>query len=192
MNKRFFQSYITPSSSSSSSLRFIRRLLLRSSDSNLRHVNDEFNSRFFFSGYLSGEIDRIQTLDSFSWVRFSCESVLSSSSFFISQDKPIPEEVVDEPVGLSMSEIEIGDNKRCTFCEAKGALLCATCSGTGLYVDSIMESQGIIVKVRCLGNPLIYGRHSIWMISNEMFQGLAVSGSSDWMVTWLARRMNED
>lgn len=66
-------------------------------------------------------------------------------------DKPIPEEIIEEPVGLSMSEREIGDNQRCTCCEAKGALLCATCSGSGLYVDSIMESQGIIVKVRCLG-----------------------------------------
>ena len=69
-------------------------------------------------------------------------------------DKPIPEEIIDEPVGLSISEKEIGGNKRCTCCEAKGALLCATCSGTGLYVDSIMESQGIIVKVRCLGKAL--------------------------------------
>ncbi|CAN8255972.1 unnamed protein product [Cochlearia groenlandica] len=76
----------------------------------------------------------------------------SSLESMFCYDKPIPEEVIDEPVGLSsMSEIEIGDNKRCTCCEAKGALLCATCSGTGLYVDSIMESQGIIVKVRCLG-----------------------------------------
>lgn len=66
-------------------------------------------------------------------------------------DKPIPEEIIEEPVGLSISEKEIGDNRRCTCCEAKGALLCATCTGTGLYVDSIMESQGIIVKVRCLG-----------------------------------------
>jgi len=70
-------------------------------------------------------------------------------------DKPIPEEIIEEPVGLSMSEREIGDNQRCTCCEAKGALLCSTCSGTGLYVDSIMESQGIIVKVRCLGKPLL-------------------------------------
>ena len=69
-------------------------------------------------------------------------------------DKSIPEEIIDEPVGLSISEKEIGGNKRCTCCEAKGALLCATCSGTGLYVDSIMESQGIIVKVRCLGKAL--------------------------------------
>ncbi|XP_013619544.1 PREDICTED: uncharacterized protein LOC106326049 [Brassica oleracea var. oleracea] len=76
-------------------------------------------------------------------------SSLESSMFCY--DKPIPEEIIDEPVGLSISEKEIGGNKRCTCCEAKGALLCATCSGTGLYVDSIMESQGIIVKVRCLG-----------------------------------------
>ncbi|CAN6848276.1 unnamed protein product [Brassica oleracea] len=76
-------------------------------------------------------------------------SSLESSVFCY--DKPIPEEIINKPVGLSISEKEIGDNKRCTCCEAKGALLCATCSGTGLYVDSIMESQGIIVKVRCLG-----------------------------------------
>ncbi|KAG2333739.1 hypothetical protein Bca52824_004919 [Brassica carinata] len=76
---------------------------------------------------------------------------LSSLESMFCYDKPIPEEIIDEPVGLSISEREIGDNRRCTCCEAKGALLCATCSGTGLYVDSIMESQGIIVKVRCLG-----------------------------------------
>ncbi|KAG7555637.1 Heat shock protein DnaJ cysteine-rich domain superfamily [Arabidopsis suecica] len=75
----------------------------------------------------------------------------SSLESMFCYDKPIPEEIIEEPVGLSMSEREIGDNQRCTCCEAKGALLCATCSGTGLYVDSIMESQGIIVKVRCLG-----------------------------------------
>lgn len=39
---------------------------------------------------------------------------------------------------------------------AKGAVLCSTCSGSGLYVDAIMESQGIIVKVRCLGKVLSY------------------------------------
>ncbi|KAL1195513.1 hypothetical protein V5N11_030780 [Cardamine amara subsp. amara] len=75
----------------------------------------------------------------------------SSLESMFCYDKPIPEEIIEEPVGLSMSEREIGDNQRCTCCEAKGALLCATCSGSGLYVDSIMESQGIIVKVRCLG-----------------------------------------
>ncbi|KAF5725751.1 hypothetical protein HS088_TW23G00479 [Tripterygium wilfordii] len=66
-------------------------------------------------------------------------------------DKPIPEERIEKPVGVSIAEKVIGDNFRCTDCQAKGAVLCATCSGSGLYVDSIMESQGIIVKVRCLG-----------------------------------------
>ncbi|XP_010549710.1 PREDICTED: uncharacterized protein LOC104820795 [Tarenaya hassleriana] len=75
----------------------------------------------------------------------------SSLESMFCYDKPIPEERIEEPVGLSLSEKEIGDNQRCSCCEAKGAVLCATCSGTGLYVDSIMESQGIIVKVRCLG-----------------------------------------
>lgn len=66
-------------------------------------------------------------------------------------DKPIPEEIIEKPVGLSLEERNIGDNPRCIDCQAKGAVLCTTCSGSGLYVDSILESQGIIVKVRCLG-----------------------------------------
>lgn len=66
-------------------------------------------------------------------------------------DKAIPEEIIEKPVGLSLEEKAIGNNSRCTDCQAKGAVLCATCAGSGLYVDSIMESQGIIVKVRCLG-----------------------------------------
>ncbi|KAK8296312.1 hypothetical protein V6Z12_D05G116300 [Gossypium hirsutum] len=44
-----------------------------------------------------------------------------------------------------------GDNPQCSACQAKGVVLCTTCAGSGLYVDSILESQGIIVKVRCLG-----------------------------------------
>ncbi|KAK7336309.1 hypothetical protein VNO77_16845 [Canavalia gladiata] len=66
-------------------------------------------------------------------------------------DKAIPEERIEKPVGLSLAEKAIGNNPRCTDCQAKGAVLCATCAGSGLYVDSILESQGIIVKVRCLG-----------------------------------------
>ncbi|KAG8367742.1 hypothetical protein BUALT_Bualt16G0104500 [Buddleja alternifolia] len=66
-------------------------------------------------------------------------------------DKPIPEEIIEKPIGISLSEKNVGNNPRCTSCQAKGAILCATCSGSGLYVDSILESQGIIVKVRCLG-----------------------------------------
>ncbi|CAN6439867.1 unnamed protein product [Victoria cruziana] len=66
-------------------------------------------------------------------------------------DKPIPEEVIGEPVGITLAEKEIGNYPRCFTCEAKGVVLCRTCSGSGLYIDSILESQGILVKVRCLG-----------------------------------------
>ncbi|XP_043697619.1 uncharacterized protein LOC122648476 [Telopea speciosissima] len=66
-------------------------------------------------------------------------------------DKPIPEEIIEKPIGLSLAEKSIGDNPRCLDCQAIGAILCSTCSGSGLYIDSILESQGIIVKVRCLG-----------------------------------------
>ncbi|KAL8260617.1 hypothetical protein R6Q59_028570 [Mikania micrantha] len=76
---------------------------------------------------------------------------LSSLESLFCYDKAVPEEIIEKPVGLSLSEKNIGNKARCTGCEAKGAILCATCSGSGLYVDSILESQGIIVKVRCLG-----------------------------------------
>lgn len=76
----------------------------------------------------------------------------SSLESLFCYDKPIPEERIEKPVGLSLSEKVIGNNLCCTDCQAKGAVLCTTCSGSGLYVDSILESQGIIVKVRCLGN----------------------------------------
>ncbi|XP_002525680.3 uncharacterized protein LOC8286488 [Ricinus communis] len=75
----------------------------------------------------------------------------SSLESLFCYDKPIPEEIIEKPVGISLAEKVIGDNPRCGDCQAKGAVLCTTCSGSGLYVDSIMESQGIIVKVRCLG-----------------------------------------
>nr|KJB81842.1 hypothetical protein B456_013G196100 [Gossypium raimondii] len=75
----------------------------------------------------------------------------SSLESLFCYDKPIPEERIEEPVGVSLAEKLVGDNPRCADCQAKGAVLCTTCSGSGLYVDSILESQGIIVKVRCLG-----------------------------------------
>ncbi|XP_022746276.1 uncharacterized protein LOC111296299 [Durio zibethinus] len=75
----------------------------------------------------------------------------SSLESLFCYDKPIPEERIEEPVGVSLAEKIVGDNPHCTDCRAKGAVLCITCSGSGLYVDPIMESQGIIVKVRCLG-----------------------------------------
>lgn len=87
----------------------------------------------------------------------SCNAVedahrrVSSLESLFCYDKAIPEEKIEMPVGLALSEKVIGDNPSCPDCQAKGAVLCRTCSGSGLYVDSILESQGIIVKVRCLG-----------------------------------------
>ncbi|XP_051115504.1 uncharacterized protein LOC127240726 [Andrographis paniculata] len=75
----------------------------------------------------------------------------SSLESLFCYDKPIPEQIIEKPIGICLSEKNVGDNPRCPSCEAKGAVLCPTCSGSGLYVDSILESQGIIVKVRCLG-----------------------------------------
>ncbi|KAL3623905.1 hypothetical protein CASFOL_032721 [Castilleja foliolosa] len=74
----------------------------------------------------------------------------SSLESLFCYDKPIPEEIIEKPIGISLSAKDIGDNPKCPSCEAKGAILCTTCSGSGLYVESILESQGIIVKVRCL------------------------------------------
>lgn len=76
---------------------------------------------------------------------------ISSLESLFCYDKSVPEERIEKPTGLSLAKKNIGDKPHCPECEAKGAVLCATCSGSGLYVDSIMESQGIIVKVRCLG-----------------------------------------
>ncbi|CAN1186778.1 hypothetical protein LINPERPRIM_LOCUS11035 [Linum perenne] len=76
----------------------------------------------------------------------------SSLESLFCYDKLIPEEIIEAPVGVSLlSEKAIGENLKCTNCEAKGAVQCSTCSASGLYVDSVMESQGIIVKVCCLG-----------------------------------------
>lgn len=80
----------------------------------------------------------------------------SSLESLFSYDKAIPEERIEKPIGISLAEKIIGNNPRCIDCEAKGAVLCTTCSGSGLYVDSILESQGIIVKVRCLGISLLF------------------------------------
>jgi hypothetical protein len=73
-----------------------------------------------------------------------------------SYDKAIPEERIEKPIGIYLAEKIIGNNPRCIDCEARGAVLCTICSGSGLYIDSILESQGIIVKVRCLGKSLFF------------------------------------
>lgn len=80
-------------------------------------------------------------------------------------DKAVPEENIEKPVGLSLDKVNIGNKPPCSICEAKGAVLCATCSGSGLYIDSILESQGIIVKVRCLGNMLhLFSFCFVWFV----------------------------
>lgn len=76
---------------------------------------------------------------------------ISSLESLFRYDKSIPEEIIEKPTGVLCSKKDIGSNLPCNDCEAKGVTLCTTCSGSGLYVDSIMESQGIIVKIRCLG-----------------------------------------
>ncbi|KAL2632449.1 hypothetical protein R1flu_017135 [Riccia fluitans] len=65
--------------------------------------------------------------------------------------KSVPEEKIEKPTGLPAQALPVGNKPKCLVCEAKGAVVCATCAGTGLYVDAILESQGIIVRVRCLG-----------------------------------------
>lgn len=84
----------------------------------------------------------------------------SSLESLFCYDKAIPEERIEKPIGISLAEKVIGENPRCTDCKAKGAVLCTTCSGSGLYVDSILESQGIIVKVRCLGKLPSLSKHN--------------------------------
>ncbi|CAI5483535.1 unnamed protein product [Closterium sp. Yama58-4] len=54
------------------------------------------------------------------------------------------------PVVLERVRLVAGQEE-CGGCEAAGSVPCATCAASGLYVDPIMECQGIIVKVRCLG-----------------------------------------
>ncbi|XWS57908.1 hypothetical protein CRYUN_Cryun09bG0213300 [Craigia yunnanensis] len=95
----------------------------------------------------------------------------SSLESLFCYDKPIPEERIEEPVGVSLADKIVGDNPHCTNCQAKGTVLCTTCSGSGLYVDSILESQGIIVKVRCLGKLILIQRFPVckWMFMQSIF-----------------------
>ncbi|KAF5735183.1 DnaJ/Hsp40 cysteine-rich domain superfamily protein isoform 1 [Tripterygium wilfordii] len=121
------------------------------------NLNNRIPCGFRYSGGVCIPRIRATALDGFAAHGDGSSSVVdmhrkrSSLESLFCYDKPIPEERIEKPVGVSIEEKLIGDNSRCTDCQAKGAVLCATCSGSGLYVDSILESQGIIVKVRCLG-----------------------------------------
>ncbi|CAI5982798.1 unnamed protein product [Closterium sp. NIES-64] len=64
-----------------------------------------------------------------------------------SRDAPV---AAAAPVVLERVRLVAGQEE-CGGCEAAGSVPCATCAASGLYVDPIMECQGIIVKVRCLG-----------------------------------------
>lgn len=101
---------------------------------------------------------------------------ISSLESLFCYDKSVPEERIEKPTGLSLAKKSIGDNPHCPGCEAKGAVLCTTCSGTGLYVDSIMESQGIIVKVRCLGKLLFFSLSLHFHISFNLFHCMLIAG----------------
>lgn len=57
-------------------------------------------------------------------------------------DKPIPENIIEKPIHLFLAEKVIGNNPSCIDCQVEEAILCAICSGSGLYVDPILESQG--------------------------------------------------
>ncbi|WCJ43553.1 DnaJ/Hsp40 cysteine-rich domain superfamily protein [Euphorbia peplus] len=130
-----------------------------SSSSSLKHRQVEYVSRFsqsrsvrrLFAVIPNGSVSSSASPEAESRAVGDAHRRRSSLESLFCYDKPVPEERIEKPVGISLSEKEIGDNTRCSDCEAKGAILCATCAGSGLYVDSILESQGIIVKVRCLG-----------------------------------------
>ncbi|KAK3149806.1 hypothetical protein QOZ80_3AG0223140 [Eleusine coracana subsp. coracana] len=82
---------------------------------------------------------------------YNLQKSKSSLESLFCYDKSVPEEDIGIPTGVNLEKKNVGNNSPCSSCEAKGVVLCATCAGSGLYVDSILESQGVIVKVRCLG-----------------------------------------
>ncbi|XP_028800218.1 uncharacterized protein LOC114755501 [Neltuma alba] len=115
------------------------------------NFNETVFGRKICAASLNGSASSFNSYRSVSSLREDGNRSRSNLESLFSYDKAIPEERIKKPVGLSLDEKDTGSNLRCTDCQAKGAVLCPTCSGAGLYVDSILESQGIIVKVRCLG-----------------------------------------
>jgi hypothetical protein len=109
-------------------------------------------SRTFSDSSIPRHISTAQAINNTSLKGVDTKQHKRSLESVFCYDKEVPEEIIEKPVGLlSLSERKIDNNPRCEECEAKGVVLCDTCAGSGLYVDSILESQGVIVKVRCLG-----------------------------------------
>lgn len=79
------------------------------------------------------------------------KSTINKLESLLYPDKIVAEENIERPVGLPAMGRAILNKPKCNDCETKGLVVCATCTGSGLYIDSILECQGIIVKVRCLG-----------------------------------------
>eukprot|EP00271_Cylindrocystis_brebissonii_P006957 TRINITY_DN19947_c0_g1_i1.p1 TRINITY_DN19947_c0_g1~~TRINITY_DN19947_c0_g1_i1.p1 ORF type:complete len:250 (+),score=10.37 TRINITY_DN19947_c0_g1_i1:109-750(+) len=64
----------------------------------------------------------------------------------------VPEEAIEKPRAVAaMPARAIGTHPPCTHCRCVGVVECATCAASGLYIDPVMECQGILVKVRCMG-----------------------------------------
>ena len=79
----------------------------------------------------------------------------SSLESLFCYDKAIPEEIIEKPIGLSLAEKVIGNNSRilgALIAKRRGLSFVALAL---VMVYSILESQGIIVKVRFLGKVLI-------------------------------------
>ena len=62
-----------------------------------------------------------------------------------SEKKPIVAVVEASRLVLSAGE------RACEACGAAGAVVCATCEASGLYIDPVLECQGIIKRVTCMG-----------------------------------------
>ena len=74
----------------------------------------------------------------------------------------IPEEEIEKPRAVADMKVKsIGSHSPCPHCGCVGVVECGTCDASGLYIEPILESQGIIVKVRCMGEFLKFLRVSL-------------------------------
>ena len=86
-------------------------------------------------------------------------------------DTAVPEEEIEKPHAVADMKVKnIGSHSPCPHCRCVGVVECRTCEASGLYVEPILESQGIIVKVRCMGKCL-----TIPLVSLHLHQLLSMS-----------------